>query len=426
MKRDRPWLKLDNAGKIYPAVSTHKWSALFRVSMTLDEPVCPETLQAALLRVSCCLPFFFMRLRHGVFWYYLEAADVQPRVREDGPFPCMPFTQEDQGFCFRVLYYRSRIAVEFFHVLTDGSGGLQFLKTLVAQYLALRYNTAIPAKQGVIDCAAPPDPEWSEDGFLRYAGAVTQSRSERDAYRVTGTPEADGFVHLTCGVMPASLVAQLAKEKRVSVTTYLTAVMLLALYDLQRADRVPKRRQRPLKVSVPVNLRRFFPTGTLRNFSSYINPEIDPRMGEHSFDEVLHHVHHFLNLHATKKQLGAKFTTNVRSERNAAVRSIPLFLKNPVLKFVYSRVGDRKTSTTITNLGPVELPAEMSARVRRVEVILGPLKRNPAACAIATWGDELYFNITRTIREPRLERAFFTRLIKLGVPVKVEANRKGV
>ena len=40
---------------------------------------------------------------------------------------------------YRVSYYRRRINLEVFHALSDGSGGVVFLQTLVYNYLQLRH-----------------------------------------------------------------------------------------------------------------------------------------------------------------------------------------------------------------------------------------------------------------------------------------------
>ena len=61
-------------------------------------------------------------------------------------------TKREMGrCCLRVLYYRNRIAVEYFHVLSDGGGAVTYLKTLVARYLTLRYGAKIPPTDGVLD-----------------------------------------------------------------------------------------------------------------------------------------------------------------------------------------------------------------------------------------------------------------------------------
>lgn len=56
--------------------------------------------------------------------------------------------------------------------------------------------------------------------------------------------------------------------------------------------------------------------------------------------------------------------------------------------------------------------------------MLGPLSRNPVAIGTLSYDGTMYINITRTIRESDLEREFFTRLVKLGVPVQIESNQR--
>ena len=92
-------------------------------------------------------PSFYVRLRRGMFWYYLEGTDACAPVEADGESPCLPLSRREArgGLCLRVRCWDRRIAVEFFHVLTDGTGGLCFLKTLVAEYLTLRYGARIRA-----------------------------------------------------------------------------------------------------------------------------------------------------------------------------------------------------------------------------------------------------------------------------------------
>jgi NRPS condensation-like uncharacterized protein len=181
---------------------------------------------------------------------------------------------------------------------------------------------------------------------------------------------------------------------------------------------------KPVKVCIPINLRRFYPTNTMRNFASYVNPGIDPKYGEYDFDETLSTVHHYMRSEVTEKLLNAKISTNVRSEKMRVLRLTPLFIKNFFMKIVFNRVGDRKSSTTISNLGVVNLPEEMSRYVKRMDFILGPLSRNKVVCAALTYNGQLVLNFTRTIQESSVEREFFRRLVKLGISVKIESNQR--
>lgn len=423
-RKPRTWTKLDNAALIYPATMNTRWTALFRLSATLTEAIDVDILETAQKKTLQRIPLYASKLRRGIFWFYLEQTEDLPPVEEDVANPCvrMRFIGSD-GFCLRTRYYQNRIAVEFFHVLTDGTGGLVFLQTLVAEYLRLKYGATIPRGERIFDCSEPALPEETEDSFARYSGSVTQSRNETKAYHINGQYEHNGFVHITSGSILATDLLAKAREKNVSITEYLTANLILSIDEIQRARVRHPHRYRQVKVNVPINLRNLFPSKTLRNFANYVNPGIDPRLGEYTFDETLRIVHHSMAMEATKKLLHTKITTNVRSEQNMFVRLMPLFIKNIMLKCIYAQVGDALSSSTLSNLGVTSLPNEMAEYVQRMDVIIGPLHKNRVSAAMLTYAGQLRISFTRTITDPVLERVFFTRLIKLGIPVKIESNQ---
>ena len=419
----KKWMKLDNAAKIYPAAKRRNWKALFRLSATLTERIDPDVLAQAQHSTLARFPGFALKLKRGLFWYYLEHNEGGPDIEPDGAYPCAPMDfGENKGFMFRVRYHHRRIAVEIFHVLSDGSGGLCFLKTLVAEYLRIKHGAQIPRDNSILDCSQPPAPDETEDAYLKYAKNVGRSRREPDAFYLKGTDESGGFVHIITGMIPAGEVLSRAREKQVSLTEYLTAALIMAIDRVQRRAVRHEKRYRPVKVCIPINLRSFYPTNTMRNFASYVNPGIEPRYGVYTFDEVLSAVHHHMRAEVTEKLLNAKISTNVRSETRKVLRLTPLFLKNIAMKLTFYRVGDRKSTTSISNLGLVRLPDEMARYVARMDFILGPLSVNKVVCGALTYNGTLVLNFTRTIKESVLEREFFRFLVKQGLPVKVESN----
>ena len=267
-----------------------------------------------------------------------------------------------------MLVYRDRIAVEFFHALTDGTGGLIFLKTLVAEYLTQKYGVAIPAENGVLGRLEEPDPEELEDSFLHYAGDVTASRKEATAYHLSGTAERDGYKNLITMMLSADAVRACAKARGISVTELLCAAMMQAILNLQAEKVRDPRRRKPVKVLVPVNLRSLFPSRTLRNFASYITPELDPRMGECSFEELCGEVHHRMGLENNRRTMRAKFAANVASEKSPVLRVMPLFIKNIAMKAVFDAVGECKSCLCLSNLGNVQLPEAMAPYVQQIEL----------------------------------------------------------
>ncbi len=419
------WMPLDNAAKIYPASGRRDWSNVFRLSATLTEEVDLPLLQSALDVTVRRFPLICARLRRGVFWYYLQQLPSAPEILEERSYPlCGMSRQEIRKCAFRVLVYGNRMAVEFFHSLTDGTGGMIFLKTLLAEYLQQAHGISIPAQDGVLDRSQEPSEAELEDSFPRYAGPVSASRRDIDAWHLSGTPEPDGFLNLTCLQLPADAVREAARVHGVSVTAFLGAVMMKALLNLQE-QKIPSRRKRkPIKVLLPVNLRNLFPSSTLRNFAMFTIPTADPRQGEYSLQELCNLVRHRMGLDITPKHMASIIACNVASERLAAVKLLPLFLKTLVMKAVFLMVGERKSCLSLSNLGRIRLPEQMAPYVQRMDFILGVQAHAPHNCGVLTWNNTLYINFIRNIREPELEASFYAVLRDLGLPVLAESNQK--
>ena len=334
----------------------------------------------------------------------------------------MPF-KEVRECAFRVIVYKKRIAVEFFHALTDGNGALTFVKTLVAEYITQKYGVEIPNEDGVLCRLEAPSDEELEDSFLKFSGDVRASRSEKTAYHLSGTPEENGFVDIVTLMLSADDVRKKAKEHGVTVTEFLCAAMMEAILEIQAEKVHSRRRRKPVKVLIPVNLRKLFSSKTLRNFALYITPEVDPTLGEYTFDEICAIVHHRMGLDYTAKLMGTRIATNVSSERALALKVMPLFIKNIAMKAVFDAVGERKSCLCLSNLGNVTLPGNMPKYVERMDFIIGVQARAPHNCGIITYNGTMYINMIRNIKEPELELRFFRALKRQGLNAAVESNQ---
>ena len=419
------WLRLDNAAKIYPPARSRYWAPMFRLSADLTEEVDTDILKTALDHTLARLPSFACRLRKGMFWYYLERIEGAPAIVQDVNNPMTYFNvRENRNFLFRVRCFNTKIAVEFFHVVTDGSGGMTFLLTLIGEYVRLRYGVTIPTSRHVLSCDDSPKEEEYEDSFLKYARKETMSRSEKPAYYPSRTPMAPFDVSYICGSVPTDRLHRAAREYGASISEFITAVLIQIVARLQAAEPSRAKRRLPVKVSVPVDLRRFYPTKTLRNFSSYINPGIETRLGEYSFEEILVQVQSIMKSQITEKQLNARFSENVATERIPILRATPLFIKDPLLKMFYNMQGDRYVSMTFSNLGAVEVPEELRRYVSQLDFALGPSKKKRCMCTCASYAGKTRFIFTRTSEGSDIERDFFCALVKMGIPVMVESNRR--
>ncbi len=417
------WLPLDNAAKIYPAARRRHWSNVFRLSATLNETIDRECMQSALDVTVRRFPSIAVRLRRGMFWYYLQELSCAPDIRDEYSYPLVRMSKEETRRCaFRVIVHDRRVAVEFFHSLTDGNGGLVFLKSLVAEYLQQRYGVQIPAEHGVLARLEPPKDEELEDCFLKAAAPVSADRREHTAWHLRGTPEKGEHTHITAFSLFSADVVKKAHEYGVSVTTFLCAATMMAIANIQ-AKQIPlPKKRKPIRVLLPVNLRTLFPSTTLRNFALYTTPEIFPALGEYRFEEICNAVKHCMGLEVNPKIMGMKIATNVKDEELAIVRVMPLFIKNLVMKAVFDTVGERKSCLSLSNLGVVRLPDAMLPYVQRMDFVLGVQATAPYNCGVISFGERMNISFIRNIREPLLERAFFEVLQELGLSAEVESN----
>lgn len=418
------WVKLDNAAKIYPAARRKNWSNLFRQSVTLREEVDVDVLRQALDVTVKRFPSIAARLRKGAFWYYLQQVAAAPEIREEYSYPLVHMGNREMRQCaLRVIVYHDRIAVEFFHALTDGSGALVFLKNLVAEYLEQKHGISIPCEYGILDRTMPPQEEELEDCFPKYAGPVAASRKDTNAWHMYGTPQQDGFLHLTCFQVPVKEVLEAAHRHNATLTVFMSAVMMQALYNLQQEKTPAWRQLKRIKLLIPINLRNIFPSTTLRNFAMYTIPELDPRLGAYSFPEICRIIQHTMGLEFTPKHMSQVIATNVNDERNPLVRLIPLPLKNAVMKAIFDSVGEKKSCLSLSNLGQIQVPDVMADYIRRFDFILGVQAAAPYNCGMLSFGDTVYINFIRNIQEPELERHFYAVLQEMDIPVTVESNR---
>ena len=162
------WNKLDNAAKIFPPTSNERDTKVFRFSCQLKEPVDGLLLQQALDDVIGKFPIFCSVLKRGMFWYYLEHRETRPLVLPEHRPPCSElYDRNRKNLLFEVTHFRRRINLEIYHALSDGTGALQFLRTLVCRYLSLAHPEISGDPVSELDYDASSF-EKGEDSFLKY------------------------------------------------------------------------------------------------------------------------------------------------------------------------------------------------------------------------------------------------------------------
>lgn len=415
------WLRLDNAAKIYPAIKDRELTSVFRIAVVLKHPVRIKPFLEAVNAIEYRFPYYKVKLRAGFFWYYLEFSNQPIEVEPDTGTPCRSFSSKE--LMFRILIKKNRVSAEFSHILTDGTGGLEFLKKLLIVYFEKSKMIDDAPIVGILPNQI--DKQEYEDSYNRYFEKIAAPHVPiSNAFHIPFSLREKPRFNVLIATMPVESVLSKARSYQVSITEYLTAIYLYALQKVyvEQSFLMKKIARKVIRVEVPVNLRKLYPSKTMRNFSLYVLPGIDMRLGAYTFEEIIKIVYHQMQLETDKKLINKMISRNVSGEKNAVVRSLPLFIKSFFLSHLYT-VGTKQYSGVVTNMGKIDFGTKVNGLIDQVIFTAPPpnkvLKIN---CAVAGFGENLTLSFGNITTSRILEKYFLTFLTKQGVPVKISEH----
>lgn len=421
IKHPFEYITLDNAGKVFPGQNTKKWSNVFRMSIQLKEETEPDILKEALKKTLDRIPSFRVRMRHSLFADYFERNEADCPVRHDiKNFGYRINFKENNGYLFRVYYHKDRISIDVYHALCDGYGASVFLCTLAGEYLRLK-GYSVSNNQFALDVNDVPKAEEYEDPYELYATSKENCKLlENSVYHKKGSALPVHMANYTTVYMPFSELHSLSKSYRVTVTELLAAVLMDIHYRKQLSEGKSKK---DVTVQIPVNLRKAFPTVSVRNFVLCLTVRISPRKREYTFEEIVRTVSEQLRAANNKSFLHAYITQTVKLQTKV-LRFVPLIIKNTAVKVSFAFGAEYSTSALLSNLGPVALPEDMKEYVESYSFFTGPGLVNGCRCGAASVGDRFAFTFSNRYEESDIERAFIKMLTDMGVSVAVESNRE--
>ncbi|HZK39631.1 MAG TPA: hypothetical protein VFD23_05720 [Clostridia bacterium] len=410
---------LDLSANIYTATRMKKWNQVFRTSVVLKQDVQPEILSQAISDLRDRFPTLYVQLKTGFFRYKLRPAQNEDFLELEKDYPCRRMhIGSGQKPMFRVLYFQKRISVEFFHLVTDGSGSIVYLKTLLARYFELQ-GRQIAKTHGVFDIHDEPKESETEDSFRRIFNYKEEkiSRGEPSAYQYR--PETkQNYLKIVSGLMSVDQVKQITKPTGATITQYLVAAYMYAFYQ----NMLPNKSKKPIKISVPANLRSLFGSETLRNFSLFANIGIDPQSRDYTFEEILSEIVPKIKKDLSKEALGRVASANASDSNLLIFRLAPLPLKRLILKIGAVLYGTRLMTSSQTNLGIVTVPQEMEEHIDHFEIMIGEIIKNAINCATITYQDVLNVTFTSTSALTDIQRFFFTFLSEQGIHISIQTN----
>lgn len=437
------WIRLDNASNIFLAARNDVDTKVFRLTAEMTEPVKPGLLQIALNQTYEEYPLFHSTLRRGYFWYYLETNEVNPRVRIENEPPTSPIYESGKkDFLFRVLYRDNNIHLEVFHALTDGTGALWFFEDLLIEYVRLRYfNNDEKLLPKIIR-----EKDNLEDSFNRYFKekenrlALTrlikplrtfyfeqlnnmdfipkpvENQVDQKVYQLKGTYTPDRRPRMINLNLPLKETLALARKEGVSLTIYLTALFVLSVYNAQEEQN----KDTTISVSIPINLRQFFPSITVRNFFSTTKVTYTFKEGEiPDLGEICREIDDQFQEKIEKDALESRLKKLIEYEFNPAARLVLRPIKDLALKII-NKLNNRKITVSMSNLGIANLPEGISEYVDNFYFYTSVIR--PQFCMIS-YKDNLNVSFMSPFIETDIFEGFIKYLSNQGLEMTIDSNK---
>lgn len=417
------WGKLDNTAQLFPVIANENMSNVYRISVNLTEEIDPELLTQAAEWLLPQLSIFKMRMRNGIFWFYFEENDRPlPSIEEEQLIPGAPIIkQQNEQYLFRISYYGKRINLEVFHALTDGFGGIVFLQELVYKYLRLLHPEVLGEEKDKISEGLFLD---YEDSYLKSVpmekrgGSPKKTYQKGKGYQIKGERLPAGEMGLTHVNMKVTDLKEVCRRYGVTINQYLVSAYI---YAIDRAAMADRGRTKPLRCCVPVNLRPFYNSHTMKNFFVMVTTSLEASEQGMEFEPLMRKTIEQLNAQIGKEQFDRTLAWNVAKQTKPIHRIVPLFIKIFLIRQVYLATA-AATTTTITNIGSIPIAEPYRAYVEKFYAMISMSKGQNLKAGIVSYGNILAVTFTSTLKSLRVQQEFIQRLTEDGIDVAIETN----
>ncbi len=401
---------LDNSAIMHMATIRKNHSNSFRFVLVLKEMIDAEVLQEAVNRITPRFPTIIAGVKSGLFRHKVVPCGEPPKVRYDDA-ECLEYMsrKEVKKCAIRFLYRDNRISVECFHSMTDGHGCIVLLNTLMSEYFRMKHDVHVQATEMVLNCDQESLASEEVDDFYTFAGETSAPVKHHNVHQIPGTRTENNRIITMTEVFETKKIIDAAHRHNVSVTTFLCGIMMKAVSEAyhRRTGNKPKK---PIQIMVPINLRKLFPSKTLRNFSLYALPNVKDEDFRKPFGEMLEKIKSQMHRQSSKDYIAATMATHTKAERSYIFKMIPLALKCMALRFVNDHFGECNSCISLSNLGNVSFPEEVSRYMEGMDVILTPRRKSPYNCGVISFCGMMSITFSRICMETDLAEIFFEML----------------
>lgn len=404
------WYRLDNSAIVYQMIITRETQSLFRLGAQLKTAVDHEALRQSVEDALVRYPFFKSELRHGFFRPYLGKNTLPPLVFEDDGIVLKILSfRKNNKYLFRTSYFKNTIYMDFFHGLCDGSGAMEFLKTVLYYYHQRTEKFISPS---LIRLAGDAEnPEETEDAFCKYYKKFDlfdgiKKMAGGNGYRLKGKQFAFpgfGLIQIT---VPTDKLLAAARSFGCSITALLTSINLLAIHNVYG----DKPQKEPYVAFIPVNLRKRYPSDTLGNFTVFAKCVI-PKNTEMNLESLTKTTSKLIAEQLEEKELDIKLSFASLMATLPLLKFMPLFIKSFISKLGRSFGNKTKQTFILSNLGKVNLSE--SEELDSLCFCLNCSKKTPDNMGVVSYENKTVISFTRKLISTDTEREFAKILASL-------------
>ena len=402
---------LDDQAKIFSLSYNQKDTSIFRVTATFTEDINEKYLQQALARSLKRFKEFKVKLEKNLFWYYLEdnPEEIPINKKIDYSFTKIN-TEENNNYLFRVAYEGKQLVLDFFHLLTDGSGAREFLKELIYNYIRLNHPKLTPQEKPIVN---------SENAYIRYyTNKYKKAYNPPRSYQLKGEYIPSKEVAFNDFNIQLSELKKIAKSKECSLSVLLISLIVYSLYETNYKR---NKGNKPINVCIPINLRKYFPSDTISNFVSHAMLSITPN-NIHSLDDTISIVKKDFSNKIDEEKVKDTFESNGKSINNKILNIIPLAIKRFIVN-LGSLIVKRTFTLTFSNLGETKIIEEYQKYVKNITFKLIPDWAERIRCGISSFNDILTISFGSNLLDTSIEKKFKELLEDLEITYNIEKNK---
>lgn len=355
---NKKWYKLDNVGKFYSSIADKEYQQVFRYSITLKDNIDPNILQQALENTIEVFETFNVNLKKGLFWYYLEETNKKYKVTGENLPICFKLYNSSSDFLYRVSFYNKRINFEISHILSDGRGSIEFFKTLVNNYLKLKYKVKIDSNTNTSYI------EKAEDSFAKYYKKTkVTSKNISNVYLYKGRKSLNKTRFLEAH-LPVKDIIGLAHKQNATLTSLIVSVLIYSIKDVMSENELKKN----IKIDIPVDLRQYFKSYSSKNYFGLASVTYKFQSRDNKLEDIIKSVNSQFKEVLTPEKLMERVNKMVAFERNFLCRITPIFIKNIALKII-NYFSDRMSTSCVSNIGKIEFPSSATPYIENVNIL---------------------------------------------------------